>query len=75
MSSKTLSKSKYTSFCQCAKQLWLNAYHPDLATVYPKIQYMTPVDQARTRKALLEYCKLDTYAMVKVFWKLVEVSK
>ena len=32
--------------------------------IYPKIQYMTPADQARTRKALLEYCKLDTYAMV-----------
>lgn len=43
--------------------------------IYPKIQYMTPVDQARTRKALLEYCKLDTYAMVKVFWKLLEVSE
>lgn len=43
--------------------------------IFPQIQFMSPENQALTRKALLEYCKLDTYAMVKVFWKLLEVSK
>ena len=43
--------------------------------IYPQIQFMSPEEQESTRKALLEYCKLDTYAMVKVFWKLLEVSK
>ena len=29
--------------------------------------------QDKYRKALLEYCKLDTYAMVKIYYKLLEV--
>lgn len=44
-------------------------------TIYPQIQYMKPEEQEKTRKALLEYCKLDTLAMVRVWEKLVEVSK
>jgi hypothetical protein len=35
---------------------------------------MSPEEVAETRKNLLAYCKLDTYAMVKVWQKLVENS-
>lgn len=44
-------------------------------TVFPQIQYMPPEEQQVTRHNLLEYCKLDTYAMVKVWEELVRVSK
>lgn len=30
---KGLSKSHYTAFCQCPKNLWLRTYKPDEATV------------------------------------------
>ncbi|MBO5745903.1 MAG: DUF2779 domain-containing protein [Clostridia bacterium] len=40
--------------------------------IFPKIKDM-PLDEAeKTRKNLLAYCKLDTYAMVKVWEKLKE---
>lgn len=35
--------------------------------IFPKIKDMPPEEQALARKQLLEYCKLDTYAMVKVW--------
>ena len=41
-------------------------------TVFPKIKDMTPEEAAETRKHLLAYCKLDTYAMVKVWEALVK---
>ena len=41
--------------------------------IFPKIQYMTPEEQKKTRQALLDYCCLDTFAMVKVWEKLREV--
>lgn len=44
-------------------------------TVFPKIKDMSPEDAAETRKNLLEYCKLDTYAMVKVWGALTEAAK
>lgn len=47
----------------------------DAMTVYPKLKDMSPADQQEYRDALLVYCQLDTYAMVKVWEKLVEVSK
>ena len=47
----------------------------DAMTIYPKMANMTPEEREKTRKALLDYCGLDTYAMVKVWEKLVEVSK
>ena len=47
----------------------------DAMTIFPKIQYMSPDEQEKTRKALLEYCCLDTYAMVKVWEKLIETTK
>ena len=44
-------------------------------TIFPKIKDMPPEDAAETRKNLLEYCKLDTYAMVKVWEALTEAAK
>jgi hypothetical protein len=41
-------------------------------TIFPKIQFMDPEEQAKTRKALLAYCCLDTFAMVKIWEKLKE---
>lgn len=40
-------------------------------TIFPKIKDMPPEEQAIARKNLLAYCKLDTYAMVKV-WEALE---
>jgi hypothetical protein len=37
---------------------------------FPLIQYMEPEQQKKTRKALLDYCCLDTFAMVKIWEKL-----
>lgn len=42
-------------------------------SIFPEIQHMEPEEQQKTRKALLEYCCLDTFAMVKVWQKLCEV--
>lgn len=44
-------------------------------SIYPKMAEMTPEERERTRKALLDYCCLDTYAMVKVWEKLREMSE
>ena len=44
-------------------------------TIFPKIKDMPPEEAATARKNLLAYCKLDTYAMVKVWEKLVEAAK
>ena len=43
--------------------------------IFPKIQFMTPEEQQKTRKALLDYCCLDTFAMVKVWEKLKEATQ
>ena len=44
-------------------------------TIFPKIKDMPPEEQVITRKQLLAYCKLDTYAMVKVWEALRETVK
>ena len=44
-------------------------------TLFPKIKDLPQDEQAVARKNLLKYCELDTYAMVKIFLKLVEISK
>ena len=31
---KSLSKSRYTAFCQCPKNLWLKVYQPEEAKDY-----------------------------------------
>ncbi len=38
--------------------------------IYPKIKDMTAEEQQLSRRNLLKYCELDTYAMVKVWNKL-----
>jgi len=42
----------------------------DAMNIFPRIKDMNPEDRDKARKALLEYCKLDTYAMVKVWENL-----
>jgi hypothetical protein len=44
-------------------------------TIFPKIKDMPPEEAEKTRRNLLEYCKLDTYAMVKVWEELVRVCQ
>ena len=45
----------------------------DAMNIFPKIQFMEPEEQKKARKALLDYCCLDTFAMVKVWEKLKSV--
>ena len=47
----------------------------DAMTIFPKIQHMKPAEAKAAREALLEYCKLDTWAMVKVWERLEDVAK
>ena len=47
----------------------------DAMTIFPKIQLMDPVEAEATREALLRYCELDTWAMVKVWEKLCEATQ
>ena len=44
----------------------------DAMNLYPTLKDMSPEDEARARRALLDYCCLDTLAMVKVLSKLYE---
>lgn len=44
-------------------------------TIFPRIKDMPPEEQIAARKNLLAYCKLDTYAMVKVWEALTEAAK
>lgn len=44
-------------------------------SIFPQIQFMEPAEKERTRKNLLKYCELDTYAMVKVWQELERVSE
>lgn len=44
-------------------------------TLFPAIQFMEPEEAAASREALLRYCELDTWAMVKVWEKLKEVAE
>ena len=46
----------------------------DAMTIYPKIKDMSPNEQQAARQALLEYCHLDTLAMVRIWQKLEEIS-
>ncbi len=47
----------------------------DAMTVFSNLEKMNPTDQKIARNNLLKYCKLDTYAMVKIWQELVQVSK
>ena len=44
-------------------------------SLFPKIKDLPQEEQAVARRNLLKYCELDTYAMVKIFLKLIELSK
>ena len=44
-------------------------------TIFPLIKDMPPAEAEAARQSLLRYCELDTWAMVKVWEKLKEVSK
>ena len=46
----------------------------DAMNIFPRIKDMEPAEAAASREALLRYCGLDTWAMVKVWEKLREVS-
>ena len=46
----------------------------DAMTIFPRIKDMEPEEAAASRKALLDYCKLDTLAMVKVWERLREMA-
>ena len=43
--------------------------------IFPTMVDMSPEERERTRKQLLEYCGLDTYALVKIWQELVRSSK
>ena len=43
--------------------------------IFPKIKDMASEEQLLARRSLLKYCKLDTYAMVKVWQKLKEAAE
>ena len=43
--------------------------------IFPKIKDMDPDEAAATREALLRYCELDTWAMVKVWEQLQAVAQ
>ena len=43
--------------------------------IFPKIKEMSFLKARRARKDLLRYCELDTWAMVKIWEKLVEVAQ
>ena len=43
-------------------------------TVFPRIKDMPREEQEKTRKNLLKYCELDTFAMVKIWQELLRVS-
>lgn len=47
----------------------------DAMSIFPRIQHMDPEEAAASREALLRYCELDTWAMVKVWEKLKEVAE
>jgi hypothetical protein len=44
----------------------------DAMNIFPQIQFMSPEEQKQARTALLNYCCLDTLAMVRVWEKLKE---
>ena len=42
--------------------------------LFPKIRFLPPDEQEKARKSLLEYCRLDTYAMVKIWEELSRIA-
>ena len=46
----------------------------DAMNLFPSIAKMSPPEAKKAEEALLRYCELDTFAMVKVWEKLLEQS-
>ena len=44
-------------------------------TIFARLKNMSKEEQLKIRLALLEYCKLDTLAMVKIWQKLQELCE
>jgi hypothetical protein len=55
----------------------LNDVHngAEASETYASLGKLSDDEREKIRKSLLEYCKLDTYAMVKIWQKLKEISK
>lgn len=47
----------------------------DAMNLFPKLKNLSPEEEQKARQALLDYCYLDTLAMVKVLSKLYEAVK
>ena len=47
----------------------------DAMNLFPALKDMEPAEEKKARQALLDYCRLDTLAMVKVLQKLQEAVK
>lgn len=47
----------------------------DAMSIFPKLLSMTKEERKEAEKDLLEYCKLDTFAMVKIYEWLVSATK
>ena len=45
----------------------------EASNAFLSLKEKSPEEQSNIRAALLEYCKLDTYAMVKIWEKFLEV--
>ena len=60
---KGLSKSRYTAYHNLDGSVHNGG---EAMNIYPKIAEMLPNEADAARKSLLEYCKLDTLAMVKI---------
>ena len=45
----------------------------DAMAIYPKIREMTKKDKKKTIRELVDYCSLDTFAMVKILEKFEEI--
>jgi hypothetical protein len=47
----------------------------EASNAFARMAEMPPKELEVSRKQLLEYCKLDTWAMVKIWEKLKEISQ
>lgn len=47
----------------------------EASDTYSRLKYMDPEEKEKQRENLLKYCELDTYALIKVYEKLVECVK
>lgn len=72
-----LSKSGLQAFRQCPKRLWLAVHRPDLQDISPETeQRLQPAiyadRSAEPRAVLVDYCRRDTLALVRLAAFLAE---